>query len=81
MKNSVIRVRRGQVRAELDACYARLYDLNRDERRYILDRKEVYGEGFSGEIFRVLREKEARQFGTYKTRRLVLEAWNRLGQG
>lgn len=37
-------VRRAQLRAELDACYARLYGLTRDELRYILDPKEVYGE-------------------------------------
>jgi len=30
---------------------------------------------FPGETFRVLKEKEIRQFGEYRTRRLVLEAW------
>ena len=45
-------------RAELDAYYARLYGLARDELRYILDPKEVHGEDFPGETFRVLREKE-----------------------
>ena len=29
---------------ELDAYYARLYGLTRDELRYILDPKEVHGE-------------------------------------
>ena len=38
------KVRRAQLRAELDAYYARLYGLTRDELRYILDPKEVYGE-------------------------------------
>jgi hypothetical protein len=33
---------------------------------------------FPGETFRVLKDKEIRQFGQYRTRRLVLEAWNRL---
>ena len=33
---------------------------------------------FSGETFRVLKEKEIRQFGEYCTRRLVLEAWEKL---
>ncbi len=65
-------------RAELDACYARLYGLTRDELRYILDPKEVHGEDFPGETFRVLKEKEVKQFGEYRTRRLVLEAWDRL---
>jgi hypothetical protein len=46
--------------------------------RYILDPKEVYGEDFPGETFRVLKEKEVKQFGEYWTRRLVLEAWDAL---
>jgi hypothetical protein len=71
-------VRRAQLRAELDAYYARLYGLTRDELRYILDPKEVYGEDFPGETFRVLKDKEIRQFGEYRTRRLVLEAWDNL---
>ena len=74
-------VRRAQFRAELDATYARLYGLTRDELRYILDPKEVYGEDFPGETFRVLKEMEIKQFGEYRTRRLVLEAWDRLGKG
>jgi len=40
-----------------------------------------YGENFPGETFRVLKEKEVKQFGEYRTRRLVLEAWDKLGQG
>lgn len=32
---------------------------------------------FPGETFRVLKEKELRQYGEYRTRRLVLEAWER----
>lgn len=71
-------VRRAQLRAELDAYYARLYCLTRDELRYILDPKEVYGEDFPGETFRVLKEKEIRLYGEFRTRRLVLEAWDAL---
>ncbi|MCS7160946.1 MAG: hypothetical protein RMJ19_10795, partial [Gemmatales bacterium] len=33
---------------------------------------------FFGETFRVLRDKELRRYGEYRTRRLVLEAWARL---
>lgn len=36
---------------------------------------------FPGETFRVLKEKEMRQYGEYRTRRLVLEAWERLARG
>ncbi|MHB1414442.1 MAG: Eco57I restriction-modification methylase domain-containing protein, partial [Chloroflexota bacterium] len=71
--------RRAQLRAELDAYYASLYGLTRDELRYILDPADVYGPDFPGETFRVLKEKEIRQHGEYRTRRLVLEAWDRLG--
>ncbi len=70
--------RRAVLRAELDAYYARLYGLSRDDLRYILDPADVHGEGFAGETFRVLKEKEIRQYGEYRTRRLVLEAWDRL---
>ena len=70
---------RAQLRAELDAYYARLFGLTRDELRYILDPKEVHGEDFPGETFRVLKEKEVKQFGEYRTRRLlVLEAWDNI---
>ena len=74
--------RRALLRAELDAYYAHLYSLTRDELRYILDPQEVYGEDFPGETFRVLKDKELKNYGEYRTRRLVLEAWDRLfGKG
>ncbi|MCX8207814.1 MAG: hypothetical protein N3G75_08305, partial [Methanothrix sp.] len=34
---------------------------------------------FPGETFRVLKDKEIKEYGEYRTRRLVLEAWERLG--
>jgi hypothetical protein len=68
--------RRATVRAELDARIARLYGLTRDELRYILDPHEVHGPDFPGETFRVLKEKETRQHCEYRTRRLVLAAWD-----
>ena len=70
--------RRAQLRAELDATYARLYGLTRDELRYILDPKEVHGDDFPGETFRVLKDKEIRLYGEYRTRRLVMDAWDKL---
>lgn len=33
---------------------------------------------FPGETFRVLKEKEEKRYGDFRTRRLVLEAWDRL---
>ena len=65
-----------QQSAELDAYYARLYGLTRDELRYILDPKEVHGEDFPGETFRLLKEKEIRLYSEDRTRRLVLKAWD-----
>ncbi|MGB4293857.1 MAG: hypothetical protein WBJ37_13375 [Bacteroidales bacterium] len=37
----------------------------------------MYGKDFPGETFRVLKEKEIRKYGEYRTRRLVLEAYDR----
>lgn len=69
--------RRAQLRAELDAYYARLYGLTRDELRYILDPTDVMGADYPSETFRVLKNNEVREFGEYRTQRLVLEAWDR----
>jgi hypothetical protein len=70
--------RRALLRAELDAFYAHLYGINRDELRYILDPSDVMGPDYPSETFRVLKNNEIRQFGEYRTQRLVLEAWDRL---
>lgn len=70
-----------QIRAELDAYFARLYGLNRDDLRYILDPADVMGEGYPSETFRVLKKNEEREFGEYRTQRLVLEAWDKLETG
>jgi hypothetical protein len=70
--------RRAILRAELDACYARLYGLTRDELKYILDPQDIYGPDFPGETFRVLKEKEEREYGEYRTKRFVLEIWDYL---
>ena len=73
--------RRSQLRAELDAWYARAYGLTKDELRYILDPADVMGEGYPSETFRVLKNNEQAEFGEYRTQRLVLEAWNKLERG
>ncbi|MBK5002085.1 N-6 DNA methylase [Pseudomonas sp. S31] len=70
--------RRAILRAELDAYYAKLYGLTRDELRYILDPIDVMGQDYPSETFRVLKNKELKEFGEYRTRRLVLEAWDAL---
>lgn len=70
--------RRAVLRAELDAYYAKLYGLNEEELRYILDPADVAGADYPSETFRVLKDREMRECGEYRTRRLVLEAWKRL---
>jgi hypothetical protein len=72
--------RRARLRAELDAYYARLYGLTREELRYVLDPAEVMGTDYPSETFRVLREGELRAHGEFRTQRLVLEAWDRQTQ-
>lgn len=70
--------RRAILRAELDAYYARLYGLTRDELRYILDPTDVMGEDYPSETFRVLKNSELREFGEYRTRNLVLREFDRM---
>jgi len=74
--------RRAILRAELDAYYAKLYGLTRDELRYILDPADVMGKDYPSETFRVLKDREKREFnGEYRTQSLVLEAWDKLERG
>ena len=73
--------RRVQLRAELDAYYARLYGLTRDELCYILDPSEVMGDDYPSETFRVLKKGEMSEFQEYRTQRLVLAAWDQLSAG
>jgi len=58
--------RRAILRAEIDACYAKLYGLNREELECILS------------TFPVLQKNEERDYREYRTRRLVLEAWDKM---
>lgn len=67
--------RRAQLRCELDGHYARLYGLDENELRYILDPADVMGEDYPSETFRVLKQTELRAFNEYRTRTLVLEAF------
>ena len=73
--------RRRDLRAELDAYFAHLYRLTRDELRYILDPKAVFGEDFPSETFRVLKDSEQKQLGEYRTQRLILASFDSLSVG
>ncbi|WP_209308655.1 Eco57I restriction-modification methylase domain-containing protein [Sphingomonas corticis] len=68
--------RRALLRAELDAWYALAYGLSRDELRYVLDPKDVMGADYPSETFRVLQKNEIARYGEYRTRRLVLAAYD-----
>lgn len=70
--------RRAVLRAELDAFYAIKYGLTRDELRYILDPSDIEGDDYPSETFRVLKNKEMKEFDEYRTGLLVLEAYDKL---
>lgn len=71
--------KRAVLQAELDAIFAHLYGLNTEDIRYILDPEDICGKGCINETFRVLKDNELRQYGEYRTKRLVLEAWDNFG--
>lgn len=71
--------RRAVLQAELDAIIGHLYGLNTEDMRYILDPEDVCGQGCINETFRVLKDNEIRQYGEYRTKRLVMDAWCRFG--
>jgi hypothetical protein len=58
--------RRALLRADLDAAFLHVYGLNRTEGEHVLD------------SFPVVRKYEERDFGEYRTKRLVLEAYDRM---
>ncbi|WP_040786090.1 Eco57I restriction-modification methylase domain-containing protein [Nocardia pneumoniae] len=61
--------RRAQLRAELDAAYMHLYGLNRSDTEHVID------------SFFVLRKNEERNYGEFRTRRLVLAAYDAMAEG
>lgn len=73
--------RRAVLCAELDAFFAKMYGLSRDNLRFILDPSDVHGPDYPTETFRVLKKNEIQEFGEYRTQRLVLEAWDRQAPG
>jgi len=48
---------------------------------YFLGPAEVMDADCPSETFRVLKDKKLRQYGEYRTRRLLLKAWDRLETG
>lgn len=67
------------LRTEIDVLVARdLFGLTRDEMRYLLDPADLLGADCGFETFGALQRAERRQFGEFRTQRLILEAWERL---
>ncbi|MHA1252294.1 MAG: Eco57I restriction-modification methylase domain-containing protein [Candidatus Helarchaeota archaeon] len=60
--------RRAILQAELDAIFAHLYNLRRNDLIYILN------------TFPVLKRKEIEKYGEFRTKRLVLEAYDRFSE-
>jgi hypothetical protein len=60
-------VDRDGLRAELDAAFFHLYGITRDDADYILD------------TFPIVKRKDEAAYGEYRTKRLILEAYDRLG--
>lgn len=71
-------MQRAVYKAELDAYIAHLWGLSRLELQYILNPSDVVGVDYPTETFRGLRDSEIKEFGEYRTQRLVLEAWDRI---
>lgn len=70
---------RARLAAELDVVVARdLFGLTREEMQYLLEPRDVLGPDCTAETFAALRRAEEREFrGEYRTRQLVMEAWDR----
>ena len=73
--------RRTVAQADLDAIFAHLYGLNTEDLKYILDPEDICGSGCINETFRVLKDNETRKYGEYRTKRLVMEAWEKFEFG
>ena len=58
--------RRARLRAELDGLYGHIYGLTRDELAYILH------------TFPIVWRKDQERYGEYRTKRMELEAYDRL---
>jgi len=66
--------RRHRLRCDLDAIYAHMYALARDDLKWIIDAAPP------SSSFPTLKESELRTFGEYRTRRLVLDTYDRLSR-
>ncbi len=67
--------RRHCLKSELDAIYAHMYHLDRVDLEWILDASPP------STSFPTLKKEEEKEFGEYRTQRLVLQAYDQLAAG
>ena len=67
--------RRHRLKCELDAVFARMYQLERVDLEWVLDAPEPSAS------FPSLKRNEMREFGEYRTQRYVLQAYDQLARG
>ena len=73
--------RRALLRAELHALYAHLYGLDESDIRYVLDPGDDPAMDWHASTFRVLKDRQSKDFDEYRTKRMVLDAWQRIASG
>ncbi len=57
------------LRCELDALYFHLYGIGRDDADYIMD------------TFPIVRQKDEKRYGEYRTKRVILEIYEAMAGG
>ena len=67
-----------EIRAELDALYAKKYGLTRNELEFVLDPSEAESPDYPSVTFPGLKKNEIKLYGEFRTRRLVLETFDKL---
>ncbi len=55
-----------------------LFGLTIEEMRYLLDPTDILGPDCGFETFGALQRSERHEFGDFRTRRMILEAWEHL---
>lgn len=67
--------RRHRLKSELDAIYAHMYRLEREDLKWILDAKPPSAS------FPTLKRNECKEFDEYRTKRYVLAAYDQMARG
>lgn len=69
---------RAVLMARLDAFYGYKYGLSREELEFILDPEAVMGMGYPTQTFPQIKANDIAKYGEYRTKRLVMEAYDEL---